>query len=166
MTATRTLRWITIPLVALGLTTLAAPAEAKAPVPIPPTPPTTFDAGQACEFPLTYSGTGGFTTTHKHGDVTVTAGQGQTLTLTNATSGKSTTLPSSGVVDITTKLPDGSTRVVALGAHVLILFPTDVPAGPTTTLYKGKVVYTIGADGVWTILSSAGPTKDLCAALS
>lgn len=168
MTAARThvLRWITVPLVALGLTALAAPAQANPPVPTPPTGPATFDAGQACAFPLTYSGTGGFTTTHTTRHGTITAGRGQSLPLTNATTGKATTLPASGVVDITTTRPDGSTQVVALGAHVIILFPTDVPAGPSTTLYKGRVVYTIDANGVWTILSSSGPTRDMCAALS
>jgi hypothetical protein len=41
-----------------------------------------------------------------------------------------------------------------------------VPAGPTTTLVVGRVVFTIGADGVFTLVSTSGTTTDICAALS
>lgn len=68
----------------------------------------------------------------------MTAGRGQSLTLTNATNGNSSTLPSSGVVDIVTTRPDKSTHNVALGAHVIILFPTDVPVGAVDHALHGQ----------------------------
>jgi len=50
---------------------------------------------------------------------------------------------------------------------VIILFPTDVPAGPSTTLYVGSVVYTVDrASGVFTVKTHSGTTTDICAALS
>src|SRR3989442_5085073 len=48
-------------------------------------------------------------------------------------------LSSNGAVTNVTKNPDGSETVVTTGHNILILFPTDVPAGPTTTLYVGRV---------------------------
>jgi hypothetical protein len=48
---------------------------------------------------------------------------------------------------------------------VLILFPTDVPAGPSTTLYVGRVVFTVVGD-VFTLRSTSGTATDICAALS
>jgi len=33
---------------------------------------------------------------------------------------------------------------ITIGHNVLILFPSDVPAGPSTTLYVGRVVFTVG----------------------
>ena len=61
---------------------------------------------------------------------------------------------------------DGSQTVTVTGHNVLILFPSDVPAGPSTTLYVGRVVYTIGTDGVFTLVSTSGTATDICAALS
>jgi hypothetical protein len=61
---------------------------------------------------------------------------------------------------------DGSQTVTVTGHNVLILFPTDVPAGPSTTLYVGRVVCTIGVDQVFTLKSTSGKATDICAALS
>jgi hypothetical protein len=166
MTATRAraLRWATIPLVALGLMAAAAPAHA-----IPPNEdvgPYVFPAGQACAFPLEYKGTGAAFTTHTKGRVTITAGRGYALTLTNVDTGASITTRSAGFAEIATTLRDGTQRVEALGSNLLIFYPTDVPAGPSTTLYTGRVVYTIDANAVWTLRSTSGHAKDMCAALS
>jgi hypothetical protein len=50
---------------------------------------------------------------------------------------------------------------------VLVLYPTDVPAGPSTTLYVGSVVYTVDLlTGVFTLNAHSGRTTDICAALS
>ena len=48
---------------------------------------------------------------------------------------------------------------------MLILFPTDVPAGPSTTLHVGRVVYTIDTNGVFTVQRVSGTSTDICAAL-
>jgi hypothetical protein len=49
---------------------------------------------------------------------------------------------------------------------VLILIPTDFPAGPSTTFYVGSVVTRVDAGGNFTLLSHSGTTKDICAALA
>src|SRR5215213_10216850 len=75
-------------------------------------------------------------------------------------------LEPNGSVTHTTNNPNGSQTVVVTGHDVLIFFPTDVPAGPSTTLYVGKVVYTVDADFVFTLEGSSGPKRDICAELS
>jgi hypothetical protein len=56
--------------------------------------------------------------------------------------------------------------VVTTGHLVLILFPTDVPAGPTTTLYVGRVVYRSDALSNFTLLGTTGKATDICALLA
>ena len=49
----------------------------------------------------------------------------------------------------------------------MFLFPTDIPAGPSTTLYVGRVVFDVNpATGVFTLKETRGRATDLCAALS
>ena len=55
---------------------------------------------------------------------------------------------------------------VMTGHNILILFPTDIPAGPSTTLYVGRVVFTVDANGVYTLGSTSGRSTDICAALA
>jgi hypothetical protein len=66
----------------------------------------------------------------------------------------------------TTTNADGTFTVQATGHNVVILFPTDVPAGPSTTLYTGRLVYTVDASNNFTVVSSSGPTTDICALLA
>jgi hypothetical protein len=61
---------------------------------------------------------------------------------------------------------DGSQTWMMMGHNVLILFPTDVPAGPSTTLYVGRIVFTVDISGVYTLQSTNGTSVDICAALS
>jgi hypothetical protein len=61
---------------------------------------------------------------------------------------------------------DGSQTVTLTGHNLLILFPSDVPAGPSTTVHVGRVVFTIDSNGVFTVLSTSGTSTDICAALS
>lgn len=101
----------------------------------------TFPAGTACAFPLRVDGTGGHriehTFTSKDGTVPVlSTGTGSALTFTNGTTGASVSLRPNGAVQRTTSLADGSTLNVLAGHNVLFLFPTDVPAGPSTTLHR------------------------------
>jgi hypothetical protein len=66
-----------------------------------------------------------------------------------------------------TTVKDGIATVTATGQTGVIMFPTDVPAGPSTTVYRGRVVFTIDlSTGVFTIISSTGTRTDVCAALS
>jgi hypothetical protein len=131
-----------------------------------------FPAGTACSFPLRVDGTVGNTTTRtfkdKQGHVVriLTTGTGSALTFTNETTDATLSLPSNGAVSRTTPLDNGSTLNVMTGHNVLILYPTDVPAGPSTTLYTGRIVYTATATSDFTLLKTSGTSRDLCAELT
>lgn len=152
-------------LLTAGLVAVAAPATAAS-----------FDlvlpAGTACDFELQVSGSEDErvvrTFTDADGNLAriITAGRGTDLTFTNLGNGESLYLAGNGSVLRQTFNPDGSRTEVSTGHSVLILFPSDVPAGPSTTLYTGQVTYTIDVDGVFTVISSAGQTRDICAELA
>lgn len=79
----------------------------------------------------------------------------------------SITIRTDGSVSETEINPDGTWTVTATGHNGLIMFPTDVPAGPTTTHYIGKIVYTVDpSTGVFTLVSTAGQELDVCAELA
>lgn len=100
----------------------------------------------------------------------IEAGKADDYLLTNMTTGKTMFLKGKGSAAQTTLNADGSTTVENNGHTGVVLFPTDVPlpggSVPSTTLYIGRVVYTIGADGIYRVESAAGQTVDMCAALS
>src|SRR3954467_14949627 len=105
--------------------------------------------------------------TDKNGNVVrlLTAGQGNALTFTNLSTGKTLSPTPNGAVEHITLNADGSFTEVLTGHNVLILFSTDLPAGPSTTLYVGRVVFTVDTRGVFTVQSTSGTATDLCAAL-
>jgi hypothetical protein len=139
-------------------------------------PPASFSdeiaAGLACNFDLLIEGFGGnrhlkaFTDANGNVVRTLTAGTGSALRFTNLTTGETFSTKSNGAVVHTRFNSDGSVTVTDTGHNVLILFPTDVPAGPSTTLIVGRVVFTIDNNGVFTVLDVSGRTVDICAALS
>src|SRR3954468_14424532 len=96
----------------------------------------------------------------------LSAGVGFQLTFTNLSTGATTALPANGAVMKTVYNADGTRTVTTTGHNVLILFPSDVPAGPSTTLYVGRVVYTLDAQDAFTLRSTRGTATDICAALS
>jgi len=106
--------------------------------------------------------------TDKNGNVVrlLSAGKGNSLSLTNLNTGATLALRPNGAVERDSVLPDGSLLATLTGHNVLILFPSDVPAGPTSTLYVGQVTLTIDTNGVFTLGRTAGKSVDLCAALS
>jgi hypothetical protein len=132
----------------------------------------TFPAGVACDFELAVDVAGGDQHEHTFVDANgntvriLSAGVGSQLTFTNLSNDATIALPSNGSVTNTVFNADGSQTVTVTGHNVLILFPTDVPAGPSTTLYVGRVVFTVGVDGVFTLKSTSGTATDICAALS
>jgi hypothetical protein len=131
-------------------------------------PPFTIDfpAGVACSFALHVSGTGGNSavrTTTPSGMI-ISGGTGSALTFTG--NGNSLSLSSNGVASQSSPNPDGSSTNQVTGHNILILFPTDNPAGPSTTLIVGRVRYIQGADGTTTVQSISGRQVDICAALS
>ena len=134
--------------------------------------PNNIPAGLACEFPLTIDVSGGVQVHRefldRSGNVvrTIDAGKGSKLTFINdETSAQLSTRPN-GSVTQTRLNPDGSQTISMTGHNILILFPGDIPAGPSTTLYVGRVVFSVDPTGVFTLLQSNGKSSDICAALS
>ena len=95
----------------------------------------------------------------------ISAGKGADLTLTNLSTGAKVTLKANGSVEQTRFNPDGTLTSTATGHNVIIFFPSDNPPGPSTTLYVGRVVWTVDTSGFWTLVSTAGDSTDICAEL-
>lgn len=167
------------PATLLAAAILAVPTAATA---VPPTvnPPLedfVFEVpeGQGCaEFPLGIEATGSQspirTFYDRSGEVSrvLIAGQGYALTFSNPENDKELVLKPTGFSRTTVTREDGRQDVVDRGAFAIILFPTDTPAGPAATLYQGRAVYTLSADGsnMLESLTASGRTTDICAALS
>jgi hypothetical protein len=128
-----------------------------------------FPAGTACEgFGLNvYVGDGGPQNVHEFADGTVlSAGRGNALTFENADTGATFETRATGAVSRGTPNADGTTTWTLTGANVLIMFPSDKPAGPSTTLYIGRLIYSADASSNFTFRSSTGRSVDICEALS
>ena len=128
-------------------------------------------AGLGCDFALGVEIRGGTQVsrefTDKDGNLrTLAAGKGSENTYINLETGETFVQKAAGSVTRITHYPDGSSEWVYTGSNSLILFPSDVPAGPSTTLTSGRVVFTIGTDGVFTVTEVSGKTTDICAELS
>lgn len=162
-----------------------APAALAAAALVAPAQPAVADfayilpAGLACDFNLGYAGTGGNLVTNEYFDANgnkvrmLEAGKGVLLTYTNygtkpkkPVAGESITIRTDGSVTETVYNPDGSRTVTATGHNGLIMFPTDVPAGPSTIHYIGKVVFTVDKNEVFTLVSTSGQSLDVCAELA
>ena len=134
----------------------------------------TFPAGVACQFEVGVDVTSAppnrvsKTFTDRNGNIVrlFEGGKGAGLTFSNTSTSASLALKGNGAVITTTSLPDGSILYKARGHVVLIMFPTDIPAGPSTVLYTGQFVYTVAANGVTTLEGSSGAKMDICAALA
>lgn len=131
-----------------------------------------FPAGIACAFPLRIDAFG-LQPVNKTFDAIpngvrfLAAGKGSDLVLTNESTGKTLTLKGNGSVQWTRIDANGTARITTTGHNVNIYFPTDVPAGPSTTLIVGREDIAVDlATGTFTRLSRTGVTTDLCAALS
>jgi hypothetical protein len=160
-------------LAALTLTAAQATVAKGPPEPVEPPEPILLPAGIACpDFNLQVSWSGGNVHTKRFVDRggnplrIITAGKGFLLTYTNLDTGNSVTIRTDGSVSKTTINPDGTQTVSATGHNGLILFPSDIPAGPTTTHYIGRIVYTIDEDFVFALVSTSGSQRDICAELS
>jgi hypothetical protein len=109
--------------------------------------------------------------TDENGNVVriIEAGRANEFLLTNVESGKTILFKGRGSVAKTTVNADGTTTVENNGHTGVVLFPNDVPLPgdtvPSTTLYIGRVVYTIDANGTFTVESASGRTVDICAEL-
>ena len=93
-------------------------------------------------------------------------GKGAHLIFTNLSSGKTYETKGDGSNSMMTNIrADGSYTYTFAGHNVIILYPTDIPAGPSTTWYRGVVKYSVDANQVWTLEKTSGPAFDICAAL-
>jgi hypothetical protein len=128
-------------------------------------------AGAACDFPLTITyepavyNEHEFTTGNGITGV-IRSGLGQDITFTNEGTGESLTVPARGYHELEQTSEDGTVTLTVSGTSILSLFPSDVPAGPSTNVYFGRLVFTIAPDGTYTLLSQRGTRTDICAALS
>ena len=148
----------------------AVPALATAPIRVPAGPiNATFPAGTVCPFELT--------TTTLVNNETVTAFFDQDGTLvreeitgrlvqqfTNDETSKTITEQVSGPATILFN-GDGSATIIGRGTGFLILGPTDSPSS-SLLLLTGLTVFTISPTGVQTLVSTTGPTQDICALLA
>jgi hypothetical protein len=131
-----------------------------------------FPAGTACNFDLQIEGWGG----NRHfkefkdenGNIvrSLDTGTGSALRFTNISTDKTFSTKSNGAVTQKKYNLDGSYTETDTGHNVLILFPTDHPAGPSTTLIAGRLVFTVDLYGVFTVQKVSGKETDICAALS
>jgi hypothetical protein len=96
----------------------------------------------------------------------LTAGKGNELTFINLLTNEELSLRANGAVSHLVLNPDGTRTETLTGHTVTILFPTDVPAGPSTTLHVGRVVIATDQSGVSTVQSVSGTSTDICAELS
>ena len=157
--------WTTLSLTLLGATSASA---APKPAPVDP-PPLDLPAGWACDFALTIETHGPQVWKEIRDDdgnlvAAYAAGKGSVLTFIG--NGETLTLTTGGSVTHVTYHLDGSSTWVGTGHNVLVLFPTDLPAGPSTTLIVGRIVFTVDASGVYTVTDVRGTTTDICAELS
>src|SRR6478672_9954979 len=132
-----------------------------------------FLAGEACSFALRIDITGGPQVSNKEfvgpdGRVRLlSAGTGSDLVFTNLATGKTLALKGNGAVNWLRVDASGSARLTLTGHNIAIYFPTDIPAGPSTTLVVGREDIAVDlATGKFTRLSRTGKTTDICAALS
>lgn len=129
-------------------------------------------AGLACAFPLTVESRNSTLVVKEfrdaNGDLVrlIQAGRGAELTFINTLTNAQFVADTPGSVTRVTINPDGTQTWVTTGHNVLILFPTDVPPGPSTTLTVGQVVFTVDTNGVFTVKKTTGKITDICAALS
>jgi hypothetical protein len=172
VTESRKARHLVRGVAALALTSALAVATAAPASAAAPDFAFRLDPGLGCDFALGVAGTGDKrimkTFTDQNGNVVrlLSAGKGFELTFTNLGTGEFIELSSNGSVERTTVNADGTRTVQVTGHNVVIFFPTDVPAGPSTTLFEGRLVYTVDAGGVFTLQTSSGPTTDICALLA
>ena len=133
-----------------------------------------FPAGVGCSFALLVEGTGGKRVINEQSPRIINAGKGSRLAFSRIDDSvspptvlESVTLDSNGSVTRTIVNPDNTESVVATGHNVFILFPTDVPRGPLTQLYIGRVEYTFNPESTeLRILNSSGQIIDVCAMIA
>jgi hypothetical protein len=139
----------------------------------PPTEVVDFPAGVACsDFDLRLEIRGGNTVVReffgKDGNIVrlLNAGVGLQLTFTNLANDQKLSLKAAGSVTKVMFNQDGSSTWTLTGHNVLILYPSDIPAGPSTNLFVGRVVFTVDTNEVFDVNTVSGKSTDICSVLS
>lgn len=96
----------------------------------------------------------------------MSAGTGSALTFTNLVTAATYQTSFNGAVTQVRPDPDGSSAYTTTGHNVLILSPTDITVGPSTTLYVGRVVFTVDAANRFEVTSVSARSIDICAVLA
>jgi hypothetical protein len=128
-------------------------------------------AGVGCDFALALDNIEGPPLrrefTDRNGNkVRVFAGKSGAVIYTNFETGESVSFQSRGTRLRETTDATG-TLLLEYSGHVgLVLFPTDVPAGPSTTQISGSLVLTVESSGVTTVQKVQGQQIDICARLA
>lgn len=129
-------------------------------------------AGVGCSFPLVIEsrGTPNFSKEFldKNGNVVrlMSAGSQVDYRLTNKDTGLQYVVNGRGAMQKTVPTGNGGSELSLQGHSIIIMFPSDVPAGPSTTSYEGRVVIAIDAQGNYTLRETSGRQADVCAKLS
>jgi hypothetical protein len=88
------------------------------------------------------------------------------MTFTNVENGATLSMNAYGFSLQETYGLDGTIVDTLTGHNLLIMSPTDVPPGPSTIMYVGRLVLTIDPNTlVGTVQSFSGKATDICAAL-
>jgi hypothetical protein len=128
-------------------------------------------AGVGCDFALALDNIEGPPLrrefTDRNGNtVRLFAGKSGAVIYTNLETGESVSFQSRGTRLRETTDATG-TLLLEYSGHVgLVLFPTDVPAGPSTTQISGSLVVTVESSGVTTVQKVQGQQIDICARLA
>lgn len=93
-------------------------------------------------------------------------GKGFVVTLTNLASGATLSQEVKGTSFRDILNPDGTETIASSGNFFMIMYPTDIPPGPSALMYTGHVELRMDAGGVSTISHLSGQSTDMCAALS
>lgn len=152
----------------------AAPAVAAPPIRIQPPPQTLdFPAGEVCAFPLQVEFSGAnyhfkeFVDRNGNPVRAIIAGKGSFITFTNVDTDAALSVKAYGVGVHQTYNLDGTITEIVTGHVVQWLVPTDVPAGPSMTLYVGRLVWTYDPNtgASLNLESFTGKSTDICATL-
>jgi hypothetical protein len=106
--------------------------------------------------------------TDQNGDkVSLFAGKSGAVIYTNLETGESVSFQSRGTKLRQTTDETTGIQTFEFSGHVgLVLFPSDVPSGPSTTQISGRLVFTIDSGGVTEVQTVEGKQTDICARLA
>ena len=152
----------------------AVPAAAAPPIRFePPLQTFEFPAGEVCAFPLDLEASGANFHYREFYDEdgnpvrAILAGKGSLIVFTNVDTDATLSVKAYGFGAHDTFNLDGTIHEIVTGHVVQWLYTTDVPAGPSMTLYVGRLDFTYdpSTGASLNLQSFTGKSTDICAAL-